>query len=140
MPAMASTRKTRHRSNQARQWQGQRELAELARYHNGKCVPRSAGVVVDVAMRRWTPQNRCSLGNRYSPPAVNAGWRSVQVQREGVLRSGQIAALQSLSTLADRLREWLVGICKALELAQQRIGLLCTGQVTGIERAYQRDE
>jgi hypothetical protein len=64
----------------------------------------------------------------------------VQVQRQGVLRSGQIAALQSLSNLADRLREWPVGICKALELAQRRIGLLCTRQVAGIERAYQRDE
>jgi hypothetical protein len=46
-----------------------------------------------------------------------AGWRSVQVQRQGVLRSGQITAPQSLSNLADRLRKWPVGIWKALELA-----------------------
>ena len=52
-------------------------------------------------------------------PQWTARWRSVQVQRQGVLRSGQIAALQSLSNLADRLREWPVGICKALELAQR---------------------
>jgi len=58
----------------------------------------------------------------------------MQVQRQGVLRPGQIAALQSLSNL----REW--PICKALELlAQRRVGLLCTGQVAGIERTYQRD-
>jgi hypothetical protein len=42
----------------------------------------------------------------------------MQVQRQGVLRFSQIAALERLSNLADGLREWPVGICKALELAQ----------------------
>jgi hypothetical protein len=64
----------------------------------------------------------------------------VQVQRQGVSRFGQIAALESLSNVADRLREWPVGIRRALELAQRRIGPLRTGQVAGIERVYERDE
>ena len=61
-------------------------------------------------------------------------------RRQRLLRRGQIVALESLSDLVHGLREWPVGICKALELAKPRIGLLCAGQVAGIERVYERDE
>jgi len=38
---------------------------------------------------------------------------------EGFLRSGQIAALESLSDLAHRLGELSVGICKSLQLHER---------------------
>jgi hypothetical protein len=64
-----------------------------------------------------------------------AALRSAQVQRQAVLRPAKSSRLGAcpITPIADRLRERALGSAERLELAQQRIRLLCTGQVTAIE-------
>jgi len=61
------------------------------------------------------------------------------------LRRIHIAALERLSNLAHRLCEWSIWIGKrpltaAVDIAERRVGSLCTGQIAGIESTDERGE
>jgi hypothetical protein len=65
--------------------------------------------------------------------------RGLLERRESPLRVGKIARVQVLPDLVERLGERTVAALArlsalaALELAERRIGLLRTGQISGIE-------
>jgi hypothetical protein len=66
-------------------------------------------------------------------------------RRQRLLGTRQVAALERLPDLAQRLGHRTIGIRRrslaaALKLAQRRVGLLCAGKVSGIEGTHQLAE
>jgi hypothetical protein len=90
---------------------------------SGSCAPRADGVTIGLipapkgryvtALAASIDATLAALERRLSAFALRtAALRLVQLQRQGVLRPGQIAALHRLSNLADRLRERPLGSAK----------------------------